>query len=1007
MGERTSSVALAWLVALSTLALAGCARELPPEGSYFDERISPVFRGGCLQRAGGCHVASDDGQAPGNLDLSSYDALSRRTDVLTTYGPYPVPTLLLKAGEPLAIDVETLDPPDPAEPERRSVRVTLDIQHAGGRSIALGSPADRLLRSWMADGATRTGIPRDDAARSLAGTCAADPRAAPARESLSTAERASLDRFASDVQPILRTACADSSCHGAPLADLHLTCGDDEAQVRWNWWISTQFLGDPEDRSELLRRPLPPDRGGTFHAGGAIVSGTEDARWQAIHGWARDTVDADPSRYREADASEGYRFFANRVLPVLVRSGCMVLGCHSPIGLRFPLRGGAGGAFSTFARRRDHALARAFLALETADPTRSRLIEKNLVPHDGGEGLAHRGGSLFAGSRDVDCDALDVDHAPLDEVPSYCVLARWHQLERADAIVRGELPSEVGPRALIWVERPLGLGTPTRFEEHRPGADLRIAPISLGEGDRVSLGASSSLLLRCGLDPTSTDVRGPATSPDATRIAFAARTSSDTPLRLYWLRADGSECEPIPGAASASYRVEGILVHDFDPAFAPDGTIVFASTRGDLEHGHPERGPTRTPARLEPNANLYVLDPETRAIRQLTWLPDQELAPSLMGDGHVIYTGERRGRDFHQLGLRRHLLDGGDYHPLYASRDSLGLESATEVVELIDGRFAFVGAALDTPDGAGAIVIFDRSIGPDQSDRAPDDRAYLHSMRVALAGPGMGGAQAFRSPTPLVTGRLVVSCDLRAGASAPYDFDLCELEPRDGSVRPILATPGRAEVEAVALQVRLPRAIARSDGAEIDHPVFEPGARDAIVRFTDFPMIESLMFTNTREGRPLDHRIAGIELLETLPPPDDATDFAALSPERVVRDAFGVFYQEQRSLGVAMLLADGSVRLRVPAAVPISFAPLDDAGRPLDFQVGMPFEGRIVQREPEQYAPGERITRSVPRRFFNSLCGGCHGSISGRELDVGVSLDVLTGASIDLARESEPIDLTR
>ena len=37
--------------------------------------------------------------AVGNLDLSSYDALLRREDVLSPTGPYPVGQLLLKGGE--------------------------------------------------------------------------------------------------------------------------------------------------------------------------------------------------------------------------------------------------------------------------------------------------------------------------------------------------------------------------------------------------------------------------------------------------------------------------------------------------------------------------------------------------------------------------------------------------------------------------------------------------------------------------------------------------------------------------------------------------------------------------------------------------------------------------------------------------------------------------------------------------------------------------------------------
>ncbi len=989
---------LAWL-AVSGLLITGCEPELPPDGSYFDDQIAPVIEGSCLHNAGGCHVGDDGGQAPGNLDLTSYDALMRRQDLLATYGPYPVPTLLLKTGPAPQVYVETLDAPDPLRPDERSVRVTVDIRHAGGRIIDQGSTTDRLLRQWLAAGYTRTGVPRarattgDGSCVAGAGTAAGfDPGTAPS-------DAASFDRFQSEVAPILRARCSSAACHGAALADFHLACGDDTTEQRWNWFIATQFLGDPVERSELLRRPLPADRGGTFHGGGAIFEGTSDSAWMHIRDWAASTVASDPAHYREADASPGYRFFANRVIPVFVREGCMVLGCHSPIGLRFQLRGGSGGAFSTFARRRNYALARAFLSLESDDPRHSRLVEKNLFPPGAGgagEGITHRGGALFEDEGRDRCADFDVEHGDLDVVPSYCVIARWHALERAEAIARGEVQASPAPHGVLYVERPSGVGRPTEVDVYRPGADLRLADASLDATGALSLGPSTSLLAGCGLDVASADVRGPATSWDGSRIAFSVRTSEGAPARLYWADATGGGCEPIPGVAAAVDRANGILTHDLDPAFAPDGTIVFVSTRGDLDRADlVSPGPTRTPARLEPNANLFVFDPASGSVRQLTFLLDQELAPSFMGDGHVIYTTEKRADDFHVLALRRQLLDGGDYHPLYASRDSLGFDSATEVVELIDGRFAFVAAELDTADGAGAIAVFDRSIGPDQADRDPADRAYVHSLRMMPAG-------VFRSPSPLPNRRILVSC---AGAAAPSDFDLCELDPQTGDVRTLAAVPGRAEIEAVALFARSHRSIARSDGREIDHPIMEPGATDAVVRFTDFPMIESLMFTNTRTFRPIDDRIGGIEILTPQPPPAGITRFEDLPPDRVVTDTRGRFWRDRRSLGVVMLLEDGSARIRLPGGTPLMFAPTDAAGHPLDFDVNMPFTGRLVQREAEQYYPGERITRSVPRQFFNGLCGGCHGSISGRELDVAVSLDVISGASTDRARLTDPVDL--
>ena len=49
----------------------------------------------------------------------------------------------------------------------------------------------------------------------------------------------------------------------------------------------------------------------------------------------------------------------------------------------------------------------------------------------------------------------------------------------------------------------------------------------------------------------------------------------------------------------------------------------------------------------------------------------------------------------------------------------------------------------------------------------------------------------------------------------------------------------------------------------------------------------------------------------------------------------------------------------------------------------------------------------MPRTFFNQLCGGCHGSISGRELDVSTDVDVLTQASRAIqATDSVGFDLT-
>ena len=46
------------------------------------------------------------------------------------------------------------------------------------------------------------------------------------------------------------------------------------------------------------------------------------------------------------------------------------------------------------------------------------------------------------------------------------------------------------------------------------------------------------------------------------------------------------------------------------------------------------------------------------------------------------------------------------------------------------------------------------------------------------------------------------------------------------------------------------------------------------------------------------------------------------------------------------------------------------------------------------------------RDLFDGLCGGCHGSVSGKENDIAVNPDILTQASDVIARKQAPTDLS-
>jgi hypothetical protein len=1007
-----NAIRAAWgLAALEWLsATSGCGESEPPAFTYYDQRVAPVLEVGCAQQTTGCHVATSQGTASGNLDLTSYEGLLQREDVLPAAGPYAVGQLLLKGGDPLQVPVQTFDPPDPSAPDRRFAVVTTDVRHAGGRTLREGSEGYARLKSWIAQGYTRDGAPTEPlsvsegACRPVPGVHRGfDPAAVPA-------DAESYQSFVRDVQPVLVERCAGSTCHGNPIADLYISCGTSEAQARWNYFASVAHADVTPALSELLRRPLAKQRGGTFHEGGTVFATTEDPGYVRLRAWIEALTTRAPEVVRYRPEDEGERFFGNYVQPMLVKKGCMFGNCHSPAMFHeLRLRTGSQGVFSRIAFDRNYDMAKLLLSVESADPNDSRIISKNLSPPErGGRGLAHRGGALLedfgAPARKEDCAAVDVTKEPIDGVAAYCVLVAWHALERRLATERGQIDSG-NEHALLYVSRPLGVGDPRDFDSYRPNADLLRAPLTLGADGRPSLGVGTSLLAGCGLSVASADIRGVAVSWDAKRIAFGARTAADRPLRLYEADADGGNCAPLSDVSLPELQKSGILLHDFDPAYAPDGRLVFASTRGNLTSG---QSPTRTPSQLAPNANLYVHDPGMRSLRQLTFLSNQELQPSFMADGRMISTTEKRAADFLQLAGRRQNIDGGDYHPLFGQRASVGFELATEIVELADRNLALVAAPHGAADGAGTIAIINRSIGPDQDDRDPTDRLYLHSLRIPAPGAFDGQSGAFRSPAALPSRWLVCSCDpaardLRAGG---FDFDLCALDPVSGEVVRLGGVAGRAEVEAVAVYPRQNYGMFDSRPDEVNgHTRIEPGADDAIVHMLDFPLLSTLLFSNTRTSRPIDPRIVAFEVFSPIPPPVEARSFDALPAERVVTDAFGRVYVHNESLGRVPLEQDGSARVRLPGGRPLVLGLLGAGGSRLSFEEGAPFRGEMLQREEIAYFPGERANQGFKRSLFDGMCGGCHGPVSGRELDVAVDIDVLTSASKTLALQRGHHDL--
>ena len=1025
MVHRPASI-IACVSVAAGIALAACTTKEPQQTTYFERTIAPVLTASCVRTntGAGCHVADDKGNAFGNLDLKSFDGLNHRRDLLLDYGPYGQPALLVKNVPPFTVQVQAFD--------GTKVAITTDIKHTGGPILDPTAGAYQTLRRWIDNGATanNTGTTPPSLVR-LACTSVVpsapgfDPTVEPTRPDFAT--------FRDRVGPIIQSTCSASNCHGTSSNELYLTCGDSPEQIRWNYFVASQYLSQTAEQSEIVRRPLAPDQGGSFHEGGIIFPTTSDPGYVAFLDWANEHGPLDPGVIEP-----GFDFFAHRVQPMLVKKGCMMVQCHSAAMFHdYRLRGGSGGSFSLLATRKNYTLTLAQLALESPEVNASRLVRKNLYRpevFETGSGIAHRGGPLledFAGTpaSGAACDALklDYDKGDLDDpnMKAYCVIREWHRRERA-SLKLGELS------AIAYVKRsvPGGQDRAQDFDVYAPGAELHVVGATLSPtGDVVLVPTSDkSLNTACGLDAASADIKRPTVSWDGKTIAFAARASAGDSLQVYTVGADGTGCAKQADVNAGA----GATAHNFDPVFSPpDATgvvrLVFASTRGNLATDpYDYSGPQRTPADpTKPNANLYVLEPDPNAtgktrIRQGTFLLNMERYPSFMSDGRLIFSTEKRAPGFYQLALRRMNLDGGDYHPLYAQRGSIGYNEARQVVELADKNFAAIFSDKDSPHGGGTLGVFNRSIGIDftstdpadypvdstvidpNAPSSPEPTFFLHSLRFPDASVS-GHATApstgvYASPAPLPNGRMLVSFGAaNTAGSFAGDYDVYVLDPATGQKTKLFGDAGKAEVEAVAVYARAPRGVFASTLDEPNgHTTVLDGKPEADITILDMPVLASLLFQNTPTGR-LVESATSFYVYEDLPPEANVTSFDA-GGTNVVSDAFGKVYVRRRMLGSAPIAQDGSAHVVIPGGLPIVL-------RLPDTTESKAHALPRYQREEMEFAPGEYVHQSFRRDFFNGLCGNCHGAISGHQVDVAVQPDILTQASQVSARDQPGTNL--
>jgi len=440
------------------------------------------------------------------------------------------------------------------------------------------------------------------------------------------------------------------------------------------------------------------------------------------------------------------------------------------------------------------------------------------------------------------------------------------------------------------------------------------------------------------------------------------------------------------------------LGDDIDPAFLPDGRIVFSSTR--QKNTSEIRGyiyaneNSQTPASV-----LHTMTANGENIEQISFNQSNDINPTVASDGKIIFSRWENQGHRNQLSIYSANPDGTDMNVLYGAH-SPG-EAFLNPRELPDGRLiSTVLPMVGTWEG-GALLTIDINNFSDADAPAPSykNKAESGQQSATIQDVPLGNSVSrlgrFTSPYPLMDGSndVLVSFSFfqkqenLEDETVEEDTELEEAPPlygiyllniKDKSLKPlILPQDGKALVDPVAVFPKdIPEIILRN--ITFQNGIFDPEKPEGIINIKSVydadrfaRMGPGVLTANENAATPL-------PIVAQQDAPDDVRQFvidiakikdplqttawqrparflrvteSIPTPRGFSRQALGeTDYNMRQLVGYAPIEPDGSVKIKVPADVPLALSVLDQYGR-----------AYVNHTSWLQVRPGETLE-----------CNGCH-----------------------------------
>lgn len=557
-----------------------------------------------------------------------------------------------------------------------------------------------------------------------------------------------------------------------------------------------------------------------------------------------------------------------------------------------------------------------------------------------------------------------------------------------------ESPAVAG-QPFLYVKRSLGaIGNPIDSVTFNEGGDLYLRFLSTPSAEERNL--TGHLTLGKG------DVSDPEPSFDGEKIVFAMRCTSESSQQCLldatwniWIYTH--QTNNIHRVIKDSYTAD--LGDDVDPAFLPDGRIIFTSTRqkktkSQIGYSYLDKDAGSVVT------TLHVMNEDGTEIEQISFNQSHDRNPSVLRSGKVLFSRWDHVGHKSKFSLYTVNPDGTDLNVLYGAH-SPG-DSFLHAREVSEGRIVSTVIPMQGTWEGGALMELDVKNFSDNDDPAPGfNFAGMSGQKPATLNDIPIGRQKspegrFSVPYALAdgSGEVLVSYSpfqpvekvdpitkeviILRDQEGPPVYGIYLLDINTKSLKPIvLPETGFAFTDPVVLEPRtLPPEIARQI-------VFEPGVFDP-EKEEGLLNIKSVYDTD-RRGRMSNGILTRVEqaaMSIPMVPPTDITldtrnlvaDIAKLKdpllttadqrPARFLRVTTGIptppglsrqaigetVFEMQKIIGYAPIEPDGSVRIKVPADIPLSLSVLDREGRAYENHTSW-----------LQVRPGEEL-----------VCHGCH-----------------------------------